>query len=380
MGAPQATHRRVEDSAVRPRWSRCLAAACCALLPYLAVAAAPSSLAATRSGALSGPRAAGIPAPVVEIQQVVIEGNKLIPGTQLQPLVAALLGRRARPAEIQAAAAGILGVYARHDIPGAYVSVQTPRAGDGTVTIVVVEPHPEAVAVRSEKHGASGAAVLVAGMDRPAVATTPLPAAAPATDGPRAPGASHKPMGQHVGDGGVGAVVTPRRQGSAVTLPARPADLRPVAGYWFGPAQLAHLQRLPRGFSLYTAVIGQASDGYAEGRARRASGELAGIAEIEQGAVAQVGVFHALPVPMLPGKFSAGGLVQGGKVWLNRNVYSGLAESQFRGVAGAGLEFGYHLGTLADFRLGYVQGLGGDGPTGGGDSHGQLWLSARFNL
>lgn len=82
-----------------------------------------------------------------QLHQIILQGNTLLPTTTLAPLVDNLQGRTVTLADLQQGASRITALYQKHGYPLAYAYLAAQKIKDGIVTITVVEPHYDHVAI-----------------------------------------------------------------------------------------------------------------------------------------------------------------------------------------------------------------------------------------
>lgn len=164
------------------------------------------------------------------------------------------------------------------------------------------------------------------------------------------------------------------------------AGPRTAGTFWVAQAELQRVQRVPEGFRLQAALSGQVSSrnldgnqkfylGGPDGVMSYAVGEAGG----DEGVLARLGLYHALPLPV-PGRFDAGVLLQGGEVWLNHTQYVGASPRNREGLAGAGAALDYRFSSLVQLQLDYVHELGHTVPSAGYSQNGEFWASLQLNI
>lgn len=86
-------------------------------------------------------------ATTVALRQIIIQGNTLLPTTELAPLVDPLQGRTVTLADLQQGAAQITALYQKRGYPLAYAYLPAQQIKDGVVTMTVVEPRYDQISV-----------------------------------------------------------------------------------------------------------------------------------------------------------------------------------------------------------------------------------------
>lgn len=191
---------------------------------------------------------------------------------------------------------------------------------------------------------------------------------------------------QGVTSGGLSVTLGYNHISSAGARAADAAGPQTRGHFWIAQARVQRSQALPARFHLRASLSGQVASRNLDGSQKFYLGGPAGVMGYavgegggDQGVLARLGLFHAIPLP-LPGSLTFGALLQGGEVWRYHSRFGGALSNNRLRMAGAGPELAYQFESWVAIQLDYIRQLGATLPTHGANSHGQLWGSLRISF
>lgn len=156
--------------------------------------------------------------------------------------------------------------------------------------------------------------------------------------------------------------------------------------FWVGQLDLDHRQPLHSKWMLDVNASGQLASRNLDGSQQFYLGGPSGVMSYPvgeaggaEGALLRIRLTHRVPLARRLGQLQAALLAQAGKVWINRDSYTGASSDNSLFRAGAGIGLNYHWNNRVSASLSYVHRIGAAKAITGPDHAGEIWASFTFN-